>query len=209
MTTALDIVTRALRGLAVLDATETPSAEDGANALDHLNDMMFEWAASGVNLNHSALTLASTFIFMVPPRVCDADVIEAASNRGSWDANANSPTLAGATGTKGYYYRVTTAGSTTLDDVTSWSADDYALYTGTEWVKALNSRRFDGGIAALLAVRMAPDYGIEPSAPLVARAANAWSAIQAAFVRAPKSAYDRALTDTPSRRTYVADIETA
>ncbi len=44
------IVTRALRVLRVVDATETPEAEDMASGIDALNDMMARWEADGVSL---------------------------------------------------------------------------------------------------------------------------------------------------------------
>ena len=40
MTTASSIIARALRGLGVIDAVQTPSAEDAANGLEALNDVL-------------------------------------------------------------------------------------------------------------------------------------------------------------------------
>ena len=40
--------------------------------------------------------------------------------QGVWNATTNSPSLVSATGTKGYYYVVSVAGSTNLDGVTDW-----------------------------------------------------------------------------------------
>jgi hypothetical protein len=58
---------------------------------------------------------------------------------GTWNASTNSPTLASGTGTKGYYYIVTTAGSTNLDGITDWKIGDWAIFNGTTWDKVDNT----------------------------------------------------------------------
>ena len=55
--------------------------------------------------------------------------------KGTWNASTNTPTLVSSTGTKGWYYVVSTAGSTNLDGITSWSAGDWVIYNGTSWQK--------------------------------------------------------------------------
>jgi hypothetical protein len=58
---------------------------------------------------------------------------------GTWNASTNSPTLASGTGTKGYYYIVTVAGSTNLDGITDWKIGDWAIFNGTTWDKVDNT----------------------------------------------------------------------
>lgn len=53
--------------------------------------------------------------------------------QGTWDASTNTPTLASGVGTKGYYYRVTVAGTTNLDGNALWSVGDFAVFNGTVW----------------------------------------------------------------------------
>jgi hypothetical protein len=55
--------------------------------------------------------------------------------QGAWNASTNSPTLASGVGTSGYYYVVSTAGSTNLDGITDWKAGDWLIYNGTAWQK--------------------------------------------------------------------------
>ena len=55
--------------------------------------------------------------------------------QGIWDANANNPILASGTGTQGFFYRVGTAGSTTLDGVSIWNPGDLLFFNGTIWEK--------------------------------------------------------------------------
>jgi hypothetical protein len=55
--------------------------------------------------------------------------------QGTWNASTNTPTLVSSTGTKGYFYKVTTAGSTSLDGLTQWNVGDMAAFNGTVWDK--------------------------------------------------------------------------
>jgi hypothetical protein len=59
--------------------------------------------------------------------------------QGGWNASTNSPALSSGTGTKGYYYVVTTAGSTNLDGITDWKLGDWAIYNGSVWEKVDNT----------------------------------------------------------------------
>ena len=59
--------------------------------------------------------------------------------QGAWNASSNSPTLTSGVGTKGYYYVVSTAGSTNLDGETLWGVGDWAVFNGSIWQKV------DGG----------------------------------------------------------------
>ena len=58
----LDIVTQALRQVGIIDATESPGAEDGANALRNLNRMMATMAEDGIDLGYAPTdTLTDTW----------------------------------------------------------------------------------------------------------------------------------------------------
>jgi len=54
---------------------------------------------------------------------------------GTWNAASNNPTLTSGVGTKGGYYVVSTAGTTTLDGISLWSVGDWAVFNGTVWQK--------------------------------------------------------------------------
>lgn len=60
MATALDVLTRALRLAGILDAIETPAAEDGQAALAAMNGLMAGLELQGVRLGHVPLALADT-----------------------------------------------------------------------------------------------------------------------------------------------------
>lgn len=55
--------------------------------------------------------------------------------QGTWNASTNTPTLASSTGTSGYYYIVSVAGSTNLNGITDWQAGDWLVFNGTVWQK--------------------------------------------------------------------------
>lgn len=217
MTTTLDLVTSALSRLRIISLGETPNARYTALALKALNDMIFEWEQSSVNLlrrdaNGAVVEYALTddFVFWVPPAVLRWDVISAAVYKGTWDADANTPTLASGSGTSGNVYKVATAGSTTLDGVSTWAANDFLVFDGAVadgvqttgmWRKCEPSRRFESGIHALLAVRLAGDFGRDPRPQTYRDAENGWTALCSAFVRPPTAdVFDSALRRMPSNR---------
>jgi hypothetical protein len=68
-----------------------------------------------------------------------ANAIGALNYKGTWDANANNPTLASSVGTKGDYYVVGTAGSTNLNGISNWGIGDWAVFNGSVW------QRVEGG----------------------------------------------------------------
>ena len=75
----------------------------------------------------------------VPVSELPAAVLGALSYQGTWNASTNTPTLTSSTGTKGYYYVVSVAGSTNLDGITDWLIGDWAVYNGSVWQKVDNT----------------------------------------------------------------------
>lgn len=55
--------------------------------------------------------------------------------QGTWNATTNSPALVSGTGTKGWYYKVSVAGATTIDGISSWLVGDSIVFDGTTWDK--------------------------------------------------------------------------
>lgn len=202
MATVRNIIERALKRIGEQDAAENVSGIDADDALDALNDMIYGWAADGVQTLHQGFALSDTFLFFVPPKTINASVLDSLAYQGTWDANANSPSLAGSVGTEGYVYKVGTAGSTDLDDVTSWSVGDFAIFDGEEWLKGQSSRQFEGAVVAMLAMRLVEEYG-DDATPILARDADrGWSMISAQWVKPYGAIYDTALIRVPSKRYY-------
>jgi hypothetical protein len=67
-----------------------------------------------------------------------AGVAGALQYQGTWDASANSPVLVGGVGTKGFFYKVSVAGSTVIDTNTNWHIGDLIIFDGTVWDKIDN-----------------------------------------------------------------------
>lgn len=61
------------------------------------------------------------------------------SYQGTWNATTNTPTITSGVGSKGYYYVVSTAGSTNINGVTSWSIGDWIIFNGATWEKVDNT----------------------------------------------------------------------
>lgn len=62
--------------------------------------------------------------------------------------------------------------------------------------------RFEQAIVAMLAVRLAEEYGKEPGGVLLRDAANGWSALQAAFFAVPAHRFEDALIHTGHYQDY-------
>ena len=62
-----------------------------------------------------------------------ASLVGAVVYQGAWNASTNVPALASGTGTKGWYYIVSVAGTTNLDGITTWQAGDWAIFDGSKW----------------------------------------------------------------------------
>jgi hypothetical protein len=70
--------------------------------------------------------------------------IGALNYKGTWNASTNSPTLASGVGTKGDYYVVSVAGSTTLDGISNWGVGDWAAYNGSAWQRVEGGANLNG-----------------------------------------------------------------
>ena len=67
--------------------------------------------------------------------VTTSAIIGTLSYQGGWNASTNVPALVSSVGSSGYYYVVTTAGSTDLNGITDWVIGDWAIFNGTVWQK--------------------------------------------------------------------------
>lgn len=202
MSTVRDLCTSSLRRLRILAAGETMAAEDAALALGVLNGMLAGWAAQGVDCAHQALTLDDTFRMFVPHKSVTGATMAALDYRGTWNASTNSPVLASGAGTQGHLYRVSTAGSTVIDGVSSWSINDYLVFNGDVWLRGPSADRHEGAVIDLLAMSLVDEYGKEPTAALVRDARDGWIGLQAAHIRVDAAEFDPGLVLVPSRRYY-------
>ncbi|MBS7703326.1 hypothetical protein [Chelatococcus asaccharovorans] len=76
----------------------------------------------------------------VPVAQLPAAVLGAMSYQGTWNANTNSPTIpAASSGNKGYFYKVSTAGTTSVSGISDWGVGDWIVSNGTSWDKIDNT----------------------------------------------------------------------
>ncbi len=64
-----------------------------------------------------------------------ASIVGAVVYQGVWNAGTNTPELAGGVGTRGYYYKVNVAGTTSIDGISQWNVGDSIIFDGTAWDK--------------------------------------------------------------------------
>jgi len=71
----------------------------------------------------------------IPTSQLPASVIGGLNYQGVWNAATNFPALASGAGTKGYMYKVNTAGTTSIDGIAQWYVGDFIVFDGTVWDK--------------------------------------------------------------------------
>jgi hypothetical protein len=96
---------------------------------------------TGLNLSGGGTIAATDSVLTAFGKVQNqiSALVGGATYQGTWNASTNSPALASGTGTKGYYYVVSVAGSTNLDGITDWKIGDWAIFNGTTWDKVDNT----------------------------------------------------------------------
>jgi hypothetical protein len=67
------------------------------------------------------------------------NAIGALNYKGTWNASTNTPTITSSVGTKGDYYQVSVAGSTTINGISNWGVGDVIAFNGVVW------QRIEGG----------------------------------------------------------------
>jgi hypothetical protein len=75
-----------------------------------------------------------------------SSLIGALVYQGVWNASTNSPTLTTGVGVKGQYYKVSTAGTASLDGNAFWEVGDMVIYNGATW------DRVEGGVTDVTSV---------------------------------------------------------
>lgn len=75
-----------------------------------------------------------------------ASLVGAIQYQGTWNAATNTPTLASGVGTKGWYYKVSVAGSTNINGNNYWQVGDMIIYNGSAW------DRLEGGSTEVTSV---------------------------------------------------------
>lgn len=82
----------------------------------------------------------------IPTSQLPASVIGGLNYQGIWNASTNTPTLLAGTGTKGFYFKTSVAGTTNIDGNSSWNVGDVIAFNGSTWDK------FDGTSTEVVSV---------------------------------------------------------
>lgn len=91
----------------------------------------------------------------VPLAQLPAAIVGALQYQGTWNANTNSPTLVSSTGTLGFFYKVSVAGTTSIDGIADWGVGDWIVFDGTVWDKIDNTEAVSSVFGRTGAVTMA------------------------------------------------------
>lgn len=93
-------------------------------------------SSKGVNNGYAALDSAGK----VPTSQLPASVLGDVQYQSSWNAATNTPAIpAAASGNKGWYYVVSTDGSTSIGGITDWKVGDWLISNGGSWDKIDNT----------------------------------------------------------------------
>ena len=105
--------------------------------------------------------------------------------QGTWNATANSPALSSSSGTRGYTYIVSVAGSTALNGISTWLVDDLLSFNGSVWERIVGGNSTATASAASAAAALVSEGNAATSAgTATTQAANASGSAAAAAASA-------------------------
>jgi hypothetical protein len=125
----------------------------------------------------------------IPANQLPASVAGAMTYQGTWNAATNTPTLASGTGTKGFLYKVSVAGTTSIDGNAQWRLGDSIVFNGTTWDK------IDGGVNEVVSVAGKTGVVSLLAADISDAGATGRTIMQAATPAAAKTALSLAVAD--------------
>jgi hypothetical protein len=102
-----------------------------------ISELFIATAARGINNGVAELDSAGKLrAAQIPDSVASGLVY-----KGGWNANTNTPAIpAAGVGNKGWFYIVTTAGTTTISGISVWAVGDWIISNGASWEKVPSSQ---------------------------------------------------------------------
>ncbi|QXV74392.1 putative tail fiber protein [Rhizobium phage RHEph16] len=120
------------------DRTTHTGSQAQSTITNLVSDLAAKVDSSSVGANNGVAPLDGTG--KVPVANLPGSVLGGVSYQGTWDAAANTPAIpAASAGNKGYYYKVATAGTTSISGIAEWAIGDWIVSNGTSWEKVDNS----------------------------------------------------------------------
>ena len=224
MATVQDIITRSLRRAGITRVGEAPQARLSIEGLSVLNDMLYSFQTESINMQldeyrSAEFVLTDTFYFWAPPADLLQSSVDKFNYQGTWDASTNTPSITATAGTDGYVYRVSVAGTTSINSIDDWQVNDFLMFgepkadaagpyasNDRSWFRSIRTRRFEDGISAMLAVRLSEELGHELSESLVYRAKKARQSLHNAFAKPKeKNLFDTGIVYTPTWARFNTD----
>ncbi|WP_156460140.1 hypothetical protein [Mesorhizobium sp. Root157] len=152
----------------------------------------------------------------VPAAQLPAALFGALNYQGVWNASTNSPVIpAASAANKGYFYKVSVAGTTSISGINDWQVGDWIASNGASWDKIDNTDQVlsvAGLVGAITASALKVALGISfadvsgvASAAQGVLATNAMPKSGGAFTGAPQYAADPASANVLARKSYVDD----
>jgi hypothetical protein len=119
---------------ATIDTTNASNIVSGTLAAGRVADLSGSYVANSLKgANNGVATLDASG--KLNPEQIPASLVGAVVYQGAWNAATNTPALVSGVGVKGNYYKVSTAGTASIDGINQWSVGDTIIFDGTTWDK--------------------------------------------------------------------------
>lgn len=145
----------------VLDQIYAKPAVRDIEGSGNLSDQSFSQADARYQLKDGDAVANNVAIFDASGNSVDSgvtlqSVVNALEPQGAWNASTNTPDIANIAGLEtGWFWIVSTAGTTNVGGITDWEVNDWAVKTATGWAKADHS---ETGKVKASSADATPDY---------------------------------------------------